>query len=220
MYYTIYQIVNKINQKIYVGKHITSDLCDDYMGSGKILRKAQEKYGIENFEKQILFVFDSEEEMNAMEKEIVNEEFCLRADNYNLCVGGQGGFSYINRESKNLYGKNGQSGFGLENLLRGYQLKDKLTADGKYEDWKLNISNSLCAKYMKDGHHWNGKKHKEESKHKIGEKVSVSQSGNKNSQFGSKWVTNGTENKKIKAIDFIPDGWYNGRVVKKNSEFR
>jgi hypothetical protein len=30
------------------------------------------------------------------------------------------------------------------------------------------------------------------------------------------WITNGTENKKIKAIDIISEGWYKGRVVKNN----
>ena len=33
-YYFIYQIKNKINNKIYIGKHITDNPNDDYMGSG------------------------------------------------------------------------------------------------------------------------------------------------------------------------------------------
>lgn len=38
-------------------------------------------------------------------------------------------------------------------------------------------------------------------------------SGAKNSQYGSMWITNGIENKKIKAIDTIPEGFYKGRKI-------
>jgi len=40
-YNYIYLITNTINGKIYIGKHSTDDLKDDYMGSGKILYKAK-----------------------------------------------------------------------------------------------------------------------------------------------------------------------------------
>lgn len=40
------------------------------------------------------------------------------------------------------------------------------------------------------------------------------QKGGKNSQFGTCWITNGEENKKIKKEDKIPDGWRLGRVQK------
>ena len=43
-YYLIYQVTNNVNGKIYIGIHETNDLEDDYMGSGKILNKAKEKY--------------------------------------------------------------------------------------------------------------------------------------------------------------------------------
>lgn len=91
MKYTIYQIRNKLNGKVYVGKHQTEDVNDGYFGSGVALRRAVKKHGKENFEKEILFVFDSEEEMNQKEKEIITEEFVSRKDTYNLGVGGEGG---------------------------------------------------------------------------------------------------------------------------------
>jgi hypothetical protein len=70
---------------------------DGYMGSGKIIRSAIAKHGISNFSKVILEHFDTSEAMYAREKEVVNEEFLLREDVYNLRRGGHGGWEYINK---------------------------------------------------------------------------------------------------------------------------
>ena len=40
MYYYLYKITNKINQKVYIGVHTTSNMEDGYMGSGKYLKRA------------------------------------------------------------------------------------------------------------------------------------------------------------------------------------
>lgn len=101
-YFTVYRTTNKINGKVYIGKHITKNINDGYLGSGKRLRLAFTKYGIDNFQKEILASFDTEEEMNRKEAELVTEEFCLSEKTYNLCVGGRGGFSYINRNGLGL----------------------------------------------------------------------------------------------------------------------
>jgi hypothetical protein len=37
--------------------------------------------------------------------------------------------------------------------------------------------------------------------------------GDKNSQFGKMWITNGTENVKTNKSDAIPHGWYKGRTM-------
>ena len=88
MHYTIYKITNKINGKTYIGKHQTTDLNDGYMGSGKLLKKVIEKYGLENFTKEILFDFNNEAEMNSKEAELV----VVSEETYNLCPGGHGRF--------------------------------------------------------------------------------------------------------------------------------
>ena len=97
MFYTIYKTTNKINGKFYVGKHQTQNLNDDYMGSGKLLKVAIKKYGKSSFEKTILHVFDSEEEMNNKEREIITEEFVARPDTYNAGIGGEGGPHFLGK---------------------------------------------------------------------------------------------------------------------------
>lgn len=104
MFYYLYKITNKLNGKIYVGVHKTSDLEDGYMGSGVVLKKAIEKYGIENFEKTILEFFDTSEEMYSKEKELVDEKFLQREDTYNLMSGGHGGFDYLIETGKHYKG--------------------------------------------------------------------------------------------------------------------
>ena len=63
------------------------------MGSGKLIIAAIKKYGVDNFKKEILYIFDNEKDMNSKEKELV----ILSENSYNLCPGGQGGFGYINK---------------------------------------------------------------------------------------------------------------------------
>jgi len=96
MYYTIYKITNNINGKFYIGAHKTTDVNDTYMGSGKILLKAQDKYGIDNFNKEILHVFDNAKDMFNKEAEIVTDDYLMEENTYNLKRGGFGGWDWIN----------------------------------------------------------------------------------------------------------------------------
>lgn len=88
MYYTIYKITNIINNKEYIGYHQTNDLDDGYMGSGKLIKRAIEKYGIENFSKEYIDIFNNREDAEALEALLVNEDYTLREDTYNICLGG------------------------------------------------------------------------------------------------------------------------------------
>lgn len=103
IYYTVYRTINLINQKEYIGVHITRDLNDRYIGSGTVLKEAIKKYGKENFKKEILFIFDNINDMRLCERNIVNEEYVKREDTYNLGLGGNcGPFDKITSEDIKL----------------------------------------------------------------------------------------------------------------------
>ena len=102
MYHTIYLTTNTINQKKYIGKHSTDDLDDGYLGSGKALKMAIRKYGRESFIKQILFVFDTQEDMDKKEAELIGEEVAKNTHYYNMSPGGEGGdvLKYSSKEKR------------------------------------------------------------------------------------------------------------------------
>lgn len=198
MFYTIYKITNQIDGKFYIGSHKTKNLNDNYMGSGKYLKHAQEKYGIENFKKEILFVFETAEEMYRKEAEIVNEEFLATQNTYNLKIGGFGGFDHIN-----------QSDLIVER-------NRKISSSRTYREH--NFLKANCVPKPENGKNlkrfdWTGSKHSEETKQKISQKTKITSSGKKNSQYGTIWINDGVYNKKLKKDEPIPFGWVRGRKI-------
>lgn len=76
--------------KIYRGRHSTTNVDDGYLGSGNAILAAIKKYGRENFTRAILEFLPTLEELEARERELVNEEFVARGDTYNQIIGGRG----------------------------------------------------------------------------------------------------------------------------------
>lgn len=209
-HYLIYQITNTVNNKIYIGKHITENVDDDYFGSGKLLSYAKEKYGIDKFVKTILFELQNEEEMNLLEKYVVTQEFCDRKDTYNINVGGDGGWSYINELRK----KNP--------IIRQQHCYNFAHGSREYchtQDFSNAISNALKSLYRKHpekhgttGKHWKSQKASDNMKNPA-----------KNKMIGKCWIHN------IETLEFkvwpkdvkLPDGWSFGKkphkeVIPKN----
>ncbi|CAB4162936.1 grpIintron_endo, group I intron endonuclease [uncultured Caudovirales phage] len=208
MFYTVYKITNKINNKFYIGKHQTNKLDDGYMGSGKLIRRAIVKHGIENFTKEILYIFDNEEDMNKKEKEMV----VISENSYNLCDGGKGGFGYINSNEELRIEKNKKARQTTDKiLLEKYGVKnpfqlEHIKRETSERNKKLHKEGKMKAP------DWSGKKHTEESKQKMRKSKNI---GINNSQYGTCWITNGQENKKIKKeelVIWLNQGYYKGRI--------
>jgi len=212
MYYTIYKTTNLINGKIYIGCHKTKDLDDGYIGSGLLLKRAISKYGIDNFQKEILAVFKKSSEMFETESQLVNEEFVKRSDTYNLKQGGNGGWDHCTSNSEMQSDK-----AKLSNLRQKELSKDP--------EW-VKRKNKKISRTLKDGYkkgiykisvknYFTGKTHTEETKKKIGKANSKHQKGSGNSQYGTMWIHN-LELKKSKRIqknEQIPEGWLKGRKI-------
>ena len=83
----IYKTTNLLNGKSYVGQQSTND--EMYLGSGKILKLAIKKYGVENFKKEIIEECLTREELNK------REIYWIKKLNpvYNIHEGGYGGYN-------------------------------------------------------------------------------------------------------------------------------
>lgn len=205
MYYYVYQITNLINGKIYVGKHKSNKPPHEngYYGSGKLIKLAINKYGIDNFKKDILHYCKTGEEMAAKEAEVVTEEFVARSDTYNMHKGGFGGFEHINKDPQKrkevsaLVSKRNKE-LGLGGTKNWTEVSvEKM----KIHSWSNKIKNGWSP------NNW-AKKNSEEQDI-IREKLSNSSKGENNSQFGTKFYLN-PDNPTVKKRfreGLQPTGW-------------
>lgn len=230
-HYLVYQITNLVNQKIYIGIHGTDDLEDGYMGSGSRLQRAIKKHGIKNFQKNILFEYDNPDEMIAKERELVDRKFIARKDVYNIKLGGEGWLTFdsivVKDNDGNRFRVHKTDDRWLNGELKGIQFGNRYELSEEYKGLILAIDSDKNVYRIKSDDFrltsgelisfWLGRKHKEESKKKIGEANSILQKGERNSQFGTCWIHNEVESKKIKKEEldsFLSKGWIKGRKIK------
>ena len=114
-----------------------------------------------------------------MNEGLLQDPMCM-----NLAIGGEGGF--INQEAAIAGGKS--KGRDLSKCQMAF--RKKWNEDIQF---KKSVIESIGKTHFdktgsKNG--WKGRKHREEVKKCIGEKNSFHQQGEKNSQFGLKWIHN------------------------------
>lgn len=149
----VYMIINKVNGKNYIGVHKQSYKHKDvYMGGGKLIKYAIEKYGIENFYKIILKDFDNEIDAYEYEKELVNQKLIEDKNNYNIRLGGKGGSKKGQFKGRPAWNKG---------LKTDQSIKDKISKSRKgiipnreygslTDEVKNKISNTLTGKKLDD----------------------------------------------------------------------
>lgn len=214
-HFLIYKMVNLINGMYYIGKHKTRNPLDEYSGSGLFIGNAKQKYGIENFIKILMYDFNTEEEMEQKEIELVPEISCYHSNPmcYNIAAGGQGGNlgKEVNRRISNAISgeKNGMYGKKLskESLQK---ISDKLKGHPNYthKGWKQTEE----AK-RKISIHNKGKKHTEAAL----EKIRLVRKNQKNlkldSAKGKHWYFNPITNEETMFFESeVPIGWIKGRL--------
>lgn len=93
VYGYIYLTTNNVNGKKYIGQHKSNVFDKNYVGSGKLLRRAVELYGKHNFSVQILAECGTKEEMDEKERHFIEEYHADESnDFYNITKGGQDSF--------------------------------------------------------------------------------------------------------------------------------
>lgn len=191
-FHILYKTTCLLTNRYYIGMHSTDNLEDNYIGSGKRLNYSIKKYGLENHQKEILELCETREALRNREKELVNPEVMKDPLCMNLKLGGEGGWDHIWKDPKHIENKRIQ-------LI---------------EMTKFRHKNGLV--YYKN---FSGKRHTSLTKHIIGSKNSLHQSGSKNSQFGKKWIFNEVEKRSIRIEPqelnfYLTKGWLIGRKIK------
>ena len=200
-HYLIYRITNNINGKYYIGQHETKNPYDGYMGSGKIILDAEDKYGLSAFTKTILFDFDNFDDMNDKEKELVQLSNCYPQDlmSYNLREGGSNG--KLSKESCKKLAKTQSK--RLKNLPanKRKQWIDKLSLAFSGENNPMFGDFEHTKGFRAENERRNGKTLDEiwgsNKANEIREKTSKSTTGENNGCFGKRWLHNPNTKDKV-----------------------
>jgi group I intron endonuclease len=160
----IYKITNKTDGKMYVGQ--TIQMLEErwkqhrrMKGNCLYLRRAFEKYGIDNFVFEMICDC-SNEELDKFEKQYMIEFNSMVPNGYNLREGGNGGRHHEETKRK------------ISASLKGRTDFERCDWTGKHhsEETKKKISDALKGRtdiIRGLGQDWTGKHHSEESKQKM-----------------------------------------------------
>jgi len=194
MFYYVYKVTNKINNKYYIGKHKNNKPYDNsYMGSGKLIIAAINKYGKDSFTKEILAIFDTDEEAAKFEQFLVTKDEVSSNQCYNMHEGGSGGFAHIN----SLHPNERPNLITIKEKVRNGEL-----SLGGTKNWTDESRIKILAGGLKGSKIGIVKAQSQEAieKRTKTQKENKHQQGENNSQFGKRVFIDPITNNKIKVF--------------------
>jgi arsenate reductase-like glutaredoxin family protein len=203
-FHYVYKITRN-DGKYYIGMHSTDDMDDGYFGSGKILWYSIRKHGKEAHIKEILELLPSREALKHREKQLNTDE--LRADVMcmNIAPGGGGGFIDAAHQQKCA------AAGGSKSWMKNVKLMHTAEATQKRVETKRKTGVDIkSAATMRE----TANSPKAMAKRKLTFAERGHMRGEKNSQFGTCWVTDGVKPVKIKKEqldEFLLNGYRRGR---------
>lgn len=207
-FHYIYKITRD-DGRYYIGMHSTDNLDDGYFGSGKRITRSIKKHGRERHRKEILEFLPSRFELREREAQLVNEELISDPMCMNIAPGGNGGCS---KETQFIWSSAGGKASAEK---RRFNESFRLQVSSKRKSTlKIVMNSDEVKKNLKPHLGFVGKKHSEETKKKWKISRAGKQDGEKNSQFGTCWVTDGEKPIKIRKeqIDeYFSKGYRHGR---------
>ena len=211
-YNYIYRITCLKNERYYIGMHSTNNLEDGYLGGGKRIRNSVKKHGKENHRKEIIEFFKNRGELRSREIQIINEDLLNDPLCMNINLGGDGGWlkEWQSKGATNANNKNWKDPDYAEKMkLVSFKVMNDLWKDPEF----CKKVTDAASKSFK------GKTHTEDTRRKIGEKSSIAQKAESNSQFGTCWIHNLEEeiNKRIKKEEmekYLQEGWESGMKMR------
>lgn len=241
MYGYVYKTTNLINGKIYIGQHHSETFDEKYYGSGKILNRAIQKYGLENFICELIEFCPTKDILNS------KEQYWIKYYNsqdisigYNITNGGDGIISpipecmrehlrqvntgrYVSEKTKQKLSivhsgsNNGFYGKVHSEITRKHISE---TIKQQYKNGRINCMTGVH-RYGKDAIRY-GAKLSDETKRKISESVKGFKHTDEAKQKMSDSVRNrvfindGIKNKRVKPEDlqkYLDLGYVKGRLT-------
>jgi len=172
-YYYTYKTVNLSNGKYYIGAH-KSDTPHDlfYLGSGSIINKAIEKYGIDNFINGVIDYYPDKVSMFEAEKLIIGDLWQIDSLCYNQSPGGCGG-SGVGHIKDMAWHKSPKPDDVKKKISKSLMGKSYITEEGRRKCSEVSKGNQHALGLRHSG------KHSEEGKKRIGNATSKRFKGTK-----------------------------------------